>query len=418
MHEEPARPVTRAVPSLREPRVSSPAGTVRAGVPASHPAGGDARAASGTPRRRVRLPRHPAAWIAFYLLAIDVGANFFFAYPKDPRNTSPSKMQQYFEYGRSVEGKLDRMTRRTSAESAPIVAAGWLPAAPAASNGPSPRAPKPVVTVYGMSHAQLLAEEMARADDTVTIRSRAAPLGTPTWAYTAYLHDRERVRSDVAILTVMTETIPLLAATTGGTMYFDGAYPYTWPRYYIEDGTLSSVAPPFLSVEGFRESFFDEGRWRAYRRWLEAHDKYYDPILFRRSVLDSSSLLRLLRRSYAQATRADRKSAVYDAARGFDTSSEEVRILEAIVAEFARSARGEGTKPIVFVVNNLNTGDSAFELLRPTLVRDAIPCLSSHELCPPNDPRHYLPDSHFTPAKNAELARAMADLVHRVLAAR
>jgi hypothetical protein len=369
--------------------------------------------------RSVLLPRHPAAWIAFYLLAIDVVANVFFAYPRDPRNVSPSKMQQYFEYGRSVEGKLDRMTRRTSAESAPIVAAGWLPPPRAASDtAPSSPGPRPVVTVYGMSHAQLLAEEMARADDTLTIRSRAAPLGTPTWAYTAYLRDRERVRSDVAVLAVMTETIPLLSATTGGTMYFDGAYPYTWPRYYLEGGTLRSVPPPFLGVEGFREAFFDQGRWRAYRSWLAAHDKYYDPLLFRRSVLDSSSLLRLLRRSYAQATRADRKSAVYDDARGFDTSSEEVRILDAIVAAFARAARRDGSRPVVFVVNNLNTGDRAFQLLRPTLAREGIPCLSSHEVCPPNDPRHYLPDSHFTPSKNAELARAMADLVHRELAAR
>jgi hypothetical protein len=375
--------------------------------------------ASDTPRRGVRLPRHPAAWLAFYLLAIDVAANLFFAYPSDPRNTSPSKMRRYFEYGRSVEGKLDRMTRRTNAESAPILAAGWLPAGRTAPDaGPAGRATKPVVTLYGMSHANLLAEEMARGDETVQIRSRAAPLGTPTWAYTAYLRDRERVRSDVAILTVMTETIPLLSATSGGTMYFDGAYPYTWPRYYLVDGTLRSVAPPFLSVEGYREHFYDEGRWSAYRRWLEAHDSYYDPLLFRRSVLDGSSLLRLLRRSYAFATRARKKAAVYDDARGFDASSEEVRLLDAIVADFARSARREGTRPIVFVVNNLNTGARAFELLRPTLERDRVPCLSSHELCPPDEPRNYLPDSHFTPAKNAELARAMVDLVHRELAAR
>jgi hypothetical protein len=266
-----------------------------------------------------------------------------------------------------------------------------------------------------MSHANLLAEEMARDDDSVTIRSRAAPLATPTWAYTAYLYDKARVHSDVVILAVMTETIPLLGATSGGTMYFDGAYPYTWPRYRLENGTLRSVAPPFLSVKDFRETFFDPARWEAYRRWLEEHDPYYDPILFRRTPLDSSSLLRLLRRSYALATRARKRAAVYDDARGFDASSEEARILLAIVAEFARSARGEGSVPVVFVVNNLNTGDRAYELLRPTLSRDRIPCLSSHEICPPNEPRYYLPDSHFTPAKNAELARAMLALVHEEL---
>jgi hypothetical protein len=57
-------------------------------------------------------------------------------------------------------------------------------------------------------------------------------------------------------------------------------------------------------------------------------------------------------------------------------------------------------------------------LLAPTLARNGIPCLSSHEICPPNDPRNYLPDSHFVPARNTELARAMAALVHQQLDAR
>ena len=396
-------------PPASTARAVAPPGEPTAGAPARAP---EARRPAGT-SRRAGLLGSPAAWIAFYLVLIDAGANLFFAYPRDPRNTSPSKLQQYFEYGRSVEGKLDRMTRRTREESAPIVAAGWLPNPQAARGGPPAVASSlPVVTVYGMSHANLLAEEMARDDDTLTIRSRAAPLATPTWAYTAYLYDKQTVHSDVAILAVMTETIPLLGATSGGTLYFDGAYPYTWPRYSLVNGALRSEAPPFLSVQDFRATFFDPARWDGYRHWLEEHDPYYDPVLYRRTALDSSSLLRLLRRSYAIATRARKKASVYDDARGFDASSEEVRILLAIVAEFARSARAEGSEPIVFVVNNLNTGDRAYQMLRPTLARDGIPCLSSHEICPPNEPRYYLPDSHFTPAKNAELARAMLALVH------
>jgi hypothetical protein len=93
-------------------------------------------------------------------------------------------------------------------------------------------------------------------------------------------------------------------------------------------------------------------------------------------------------------------------------------VVKALVAEFARRARQRGTIPMVFIVNNLNTGDRAFSLVQPVLAAHAIPYLSSHELCAPDDPANYLPDSHFVDAKNTALARAMAERIHRLLAGR
>src|SRR4030042_2275496 len=92
------------------------------------------------------------AWIFIYLLIIDVGINIIFRYPRDPRNISPSSLAQFFEYGRSVEGKLSRMTRTTGEASAPILRTGWI-------SNPRVRTVskiqgetrKPTVTVYGMS---------------------------------------------------------------------------------------------------------------------------------------------------------------------------------------------------------------------------------------------------------------------------
>src|SRR5207344_2787807 len=114
------------------------------------------------PDRAAFLTRFPALWVLFYLLLIDAGANIFFAYPADPRNVSPSKMQQYFEYGRSVEGKLARMTHGTDAESAPILTAGWLRGGDTAEVDPRLNPGLPTVRFYGMSHAMILANEVAR----------------------------------------------------------------------------------------------------------------------------------------------------------------------------------------------------------------------------------------------------------------
>lgn len=65
-------------------------------------------------------------WICAYLVIIDIAINIILPYPKDPRDVSPSTIRQFFEYGRSVEGKLARMTRQVTSNSAPILAVGWL----------------------------------------------------------------------------------------------------------------------------------------------------------------------------------------------------------------------------------------------------------------------------------------------------
>jgi hypothetical protein len=388
-------------------------------APSSAPGNGADRPSANRSSRGLARFRRPGVFIALYLLLLDVGANLFFPYPTDPRETSPSKGAQYFEYGRSIEGKLARMTRETPSQSAPIVSSGWLSDVGSADAQKSRRDPnRPTVTFYGMSHAQLLAEDVARQDDSLAVRVVAAPLAVATWSFAAYSRDRERVHSDAVVLAVMTNTISLLSATSGGTMYFDGAYPYTWPRYFLENGALRSIPPPFVSADDYRKFFFDRDRWETYRAWLATHDKYYDPLLFRRTLLDKSSLIRLMRRSYALATRGARQSEVYDDQRGFNASSEEILVLKAIIVEFGRLARLENSIPIVYVVNSLNTGDRAFRLLQPLLLEQGISVLSSHEICAPNDPRNYLADSHFVPSKNAELAQAMARLLHERLAER
>ena len=51
--------------------------------------------------------------------------NILFAYPSDPKVTNPSRLRLYFEYGRSTEGQLSRMTRADRTRTAPITLSGW-----------------------------------------------------------------------------------------------------------------------------------------------------------------------------------------------------------------------------------------------------------------------------------------------------
>jgi hypothetical protein len=352
------------------------------------------------------------AWMCAYLVLMDIAVGIVLRYPTDPRNVSPSKLSQFFEYGRSVEGKLAWMTRATAAESAPVLTSGWIvdPKIRYYSD-PQGSCDRPIVSVYGMSHSALLAEDMAKVDGSFVVRSAGAPGAVPSWAYAAYLADKERVHSDVVVLAVMTSGVPLIGTTSGMTSHFDSVWPYTYPRYAFSDGVLKSELPPFLSEAGYREFFYDSPRWDTYKRWLREHDKYYDPLLFRRTILDNSSIVRMIRRAYAYSSRRRRDARVFSAVDGFNVHSEEVEILKSLVVGFAEDAKKNRSVPIVYIINNLFMGDHLYRVLQPTLAAHKILFLSTHEVCPPNDPTLFEANSHFIPSKNILLAGAMMDLI-------
>src|SRR5690349_16613566 len=104
--------------------------------------------------RRVGAAAHVAAWVLIGLVTIDVSINLLLAYPSDPKVTNPPRLRLYFEYGRSTEGQLSRMTRKERSQTAPITLSGWYD--PLEIGEFSPKAPNSIITIYGMSHAMRL----------------------------------------------------------------------------------------------------------------------------------------------------------------------------------------------------------------------------------------------------------------------
>jgi hypothetical protein len=130
----------------------------------------------------------------------------------------------------------------------------------------------------------------------------------------------------------------------------------------------------------------------------------------RASFLDHSSLFRLIRRAYAQRyMRGIRKSLMGET--GYQESSEQVQVARAIVRDFAGRARKDGVIPVIFIVNNLGYSDYLFRALKPVLEEGKIPYLSSHTIASPDDPRAYLPDSHFTDEVDDKLAQALERVI-------
>lgn len=360
----------------------------------------------GEMRAALRL----GGWIAVGLAMLDVAVGALFPFPDDPRTTDPGKVALFFDYGRSTEGRLARMVRADPAQTAPITLAGWY--RPLHAVVRTPRPGKPQVTIYGMSHAVRLADALDRTTADFEVRSVGAPGATTNWSYGAFLRDEAGRKSKAVVLSIMSSTLPMITTMTPLTWNRTYPMPYTQDRFYLDNGRLAVRRPPFDSFAGFVGTFKNVAQWRAYRSALAAHDPRYDPLLMRASWLDSSTIVRIIRRAYGQKIAREADRGVIDA-RAFAAGSEQVRVANAIVADFARRAHAQGQIPIVYIVNNLGYSDQLFRALQTTLERDRIPALNSVSVVSPADPRNYLPDTHFSAENDDLLASELARTIDR-----
>lgn len=350
-------------------------------------------------------------WLVLYLALIDITVNIIFRFPENPQKTPPSFLQGYFEYGRSIEGKFDSMVRAARLQSEPTLGYGWLKKKIIDSLTRKADANHTLVAVYGMSHTKLLGEAMAKVNNQYLIRRITAPGAPVGWSYTAYDIDKEQHDASVVILGIMTDNIALLGATSGATTYFDLGHPYTFPRYSVDNGQLKQKYPPFFTEEGFAEHFRNTNKWQEYRSWLNDNDKFYNVFLFRKTLADHSAFLRVIRRAYAEMMKKRITKLIYTKD-GFDLQSEEIKILRAIIVEFSKSARAQKKLPVIYIVNNEGRSTHLFDAVQPVLDKYKILYLSSHIICPSDDPKAYTGiNSHFTPAKDIELAKEMIRII-------
>ncbi len=346
-------------------------------------------------------------WIASGLVVIDILINIVFAYPSDPKRI-PSPLQLYYDYGRSVEGKLRRETRVQPAETAPITLAGWYD--PLVAVDPLANPDKQIVTINGMSHAVRLGQALNRVSNLFAARTVGAPGATTNWSYGAYLRDRGGGKSRAVVLAFMSANFMAINTMSSMTWSIDLPDPYTSDRFFIDGDHLGVVGPPYASFHDYALTLGEPARWRQALDDFAAHDTMYNSLLVRANLLDHSSLFRLLRRAYAQRYFRQKKRDVLDPT-GFNPQSEQAQVARAMVRDFASRARKDRMVPVIYVVNNFGYSDYLFEALKPALEAEQIPYVSSHTIVSPDDPRGYLPDSHFTDSVDLKLAHALEQVI-------
>src|ERR1700730_7288514 len=284
-----------------------------------------------TTLRRMASAAYVVFWIVVGLVIIDISINVLLAYPSDPKVTNPSQLRLYFEYGRSTEGQLARMTRSDRSKTAPITLPGWYDTLDITEFPEKAR--NSIVTIYGMSHAVRMGHALDRTSNRLTPRIVGAPGAPPNWSYGAYLRDRGGNKSRAAVLAIMSYSLPMITTLSAATWSFDLPMPYTMDRFYLKDDQLRVLHPPFTSFEGYFEAFYDPGKWSAVRELLAENDTMYNAFIMRASILDHSSLFRLIRRAYAQRYMRGIRQSILNGS-GFRADSEQVQVARAIIREF------------------------------------------------------------------------------------
>ncbi len=284
-------------------------------------------------------------WLVATLALIDVSLNTLLPGPKGSNRASPGTLVQYFDYGRSIEGKIRRLIGPDDASTALVAQAGWLePGAPPEPSSDRAQQTKVSVAVYGMSFSEQAAQAMADLDPRIKLRLMGGPAAPASHSFAWFLEDSDRHNAKVVILGILASSVKGLASMSAMNWQFEGPAPYTFPRYHRVGGKLEATWPGSRSLPEFRACLADRSRWASYVEQMRRHDDFYNPFLFDENWLDSSALVRLVRRAVA-AQHIRRVERTFHTTNGFVAESAPLASLRAIVEEFAAKARLQNRLP-------------------------------------------------------------------------
>lgn len=360
-------------------------------------------------------------WFLFFLVLFDIAVNFLFPYPTNPR-ARPGQLNLYFDYGRSIEGKIRRQIGATDESTASLALAGWLDS----DNWQENNQDKPIrpdsgedllIATYGMSFSNQVSRAMEKINPQITLRLIAGPGAPPNHSFAAYTLDRGHHEADVVILGVLASSVKGLSALSGMTWGAEVPAAFTFPKYRLEKGELKEIEPKIQSIDQLRTAVNERDKWRAFVEQLRDFDRFFNSFLFEQNLTDHSAIVRMVRRAWGQKHLASITNEIHTP-EGFNEELVEIKALRVMVEEFAETARQDGKLPIVLILNDRGYDDHLFEYLQLSLEENSIPFVSTHTIAPATDLKNFLGDGHFTKSANQLIAQEVLDLIAQHLQAR
>ena len=292
-----------------------------------------------------------------------------------------AKLEGFFDYGRSVPGKLREWVVKPKLRGN-LFDAGWrsdilrASAARFATEDPS----TPEFRAYSMSFVNHIMRAAHKLDPGLQLDLHAGPAAPPNFTYALFLDDRPNRRpSDIVVFGILSSSVPALAALSNRTWMFEQPAPFTYPIFLpASNGGLKRIEPLVETADDERAIL---------RTRLPRGTRLAAPGARQRSLLpargfalprlDVSPFVRLVRRSLAvKAIAAETARVLADAEGGPLPYGV---ILRRMVRSFSRIAREDSQTPVVVLVQT-HGGADLRTLLAETLKADHIPYLDIPDL--------------------------------------
>lgn len=303
-----------------------------------------------------------------------------------------SGLVRYFDYGRSVPGKLANWQANPGTPGN-LFDVGWRAAGVAQSTEAfaiEATPPGIVVRSYGMSFVNNILRKAADADPTLTIDLHAGPAAPPNYTFAMFEDDAaNRKPKEVVVLGILSSSVTAMAALSNRTWAFEQPAPYTYPIYTVENGTLTRTNPLISTPDQERDA--DPELRAAWNQQLRENDHFYSPVMFAATWLDRSPFARLIRRSLAkgEVVRANDRvlSGEYDYP----------QVIQQMIVAFAETTRRDGQFPVVMLIQTGDPRDpNVLTIATPALAQHDIPYFATVEHFDPTDASGFVADGHYT----------------------
>jgi hypothetical protein len=319
----------------------------------------------------------------------------------------------YFDYGRSVPGKMEHWLRSDGTPGG-FYDVAWRPTIVATSaerfRG-DPSGAGPVIRSYGMSFVNNVLSAARALDADLAIDTHAGPAAPPNFTLALFEDDRHNRRpGDIAVFGVLSSSVPALAAMSNSTWLFEQPAPFTYPVYRPEGEGLRRIDPLVESMEAQLALRSDPAAAAAWTAQLDAEDAFYSPVTFGAQMLDLSPFARLVRRSLAIGHIESTKREII--AGDLYPYAE---VLRRMAVRFAEAARSDGQSPVVMLIQGRDRGDAdLLAIMKATLDRHDIPYLATAEHFDPRNRAGFRPDGHYKPEIDRQFGVAFLALIERL----
>ncbi len=346
-----------------------------------------------------------ATWMVAGLTLLDLAFGWLCSSQSHLPMDDRSSIARYFDYGRSLQGKLVQLLEERDGQAQGLAEAGWI--RPASADQPA--APGPgqdlLIAVYGMSFAHHIAHAMAHQDPRLAIRASGGPGAPLSQCVALFEADRGHHQARIQVLGVLASSLVGTVTMSHMTWNFEVPAACLYPRFALEDGQLVRHDPPATDLAQLRTLTADAAGWQRLRAALRQHDAFFEPLVFD-ATLDGSVLVKMLRRAFGQSREAATMATLHGA-NGFTDSLQLPDLARALAARFVAQVRADGAIPVLLLIDDRGYGDHLDRLMAPVTDDPELLSFSTHDLADPDDPGNFVADGHFTAAVDDRLAAAL-----------